>query len=189
MYIILFHLVLDGVTGVLPFLMPGLNSKDVCLKSQKPTTDDLLQVLEDVRLGYVLSRFNGLDSTCEWSCVLSLGEQQRLAFARLLLSKPRLVLLDESTSALDEANEVFYGCLILYFYPIFYAFPLGKSLVFSLSLLVGANFWGHSHLTSCFLWVICNYKDLVELMIWENRVKSLRVTFIVTWIRITIQRQ
>ncbi|KAI8557344.1 hypothetical protein RHMOL_Rhmol04G0003300 [Rhododendron molle] len=91
--------------GVLPFLMPGLNSKDVCLKSQKPTTDDLLQVLEDVRLGYVLSRFNGLDSICEWSCVLSLGEQQRLAFARLLLSKPRLVLLDESTSALDEANE------------------------------------------------------------------------------------
>ncbi|KAG5550859.1 hypothetical protein RHGRI_009333 [Rhododendron griersonianum] len=92
--------------GVLPFLMPGLNSKDVCLNSQKPTTDDLLQVLEDVRLGYVLSRFNGLDSTCEWSCVLSLGEQQRLAFARLLLSKPRLVLLDESTSALDEANEL-----------------------------------------------------------------------------------
>lgn len=106
MYIILFHLVLDGVTGLLPFLMPGVNSKD--LKSQKPTTDDLLQVLEDVRLGYVLSRFNGLDSTCEWSCVLSLGEQQRLAFARLLLSKPCLVLLDESTSALDEANEVFY---------------------------------------------------------------------------------
>ncbi|CAL5402390.1 unnamed protein product [Camellia sinensis] len=93
-------------TGVQPFLMPGLNSKDVCLKPQKPTTDDLLQVLKDVRLSYILSRLNGLDSTCEWSSVLSLGEQQRLAFARLLLSKPYLVLLDESTSALDEANEV-----------------------------------------------------------------------------------
>ncbi|XP_052207305.1 ABC transporter D family member 2, chloroplastic [Diospyros lotus] len=91
--------------GMPPFFMQGLNSKDVCLKPQKPTTDDLLQVLEDVRLGYVLSRFNSLDSTCEWSSVLSLGEQQRLAFARLLLSKPSLVLLDESTSALDEANE------------------------------------------------------------------------------------
>jgi len=72
-----------------------------------PTTDDLIQVLEDVRLGYILSRFGSLDSTHEWSSVLSLGEQQRLAFARLLLSKPKVVLLDESTSALDEANEVF----------------------------------------------------------------------------------
>lgn len=68
--------------------------------------DDLIRVLEIVRLGDILSRFNGLDSMYEWSSVLSLGEQQRLAFARLLLSKPRLVLLDESTSALDEANEV-----------------------------------------------------------------------------------
>ncbi|XP_057474729.1 ABC transporter D family member 2, chloroplastic-like isoform X2 [Actinidia eriantha] len=91
--------------GQLPFLIPGLNSKDVCLEPPQPTTDDLLQVLEDVRLGYILSRFDGLDSTCEWSSVLSLGEQQRLAFARLLLSKPYLVLLDESTSALDEVNE------------------------------------------------------------------------------------
>lgn len=72
----------------------------------KPTTEDLIQVLEDVRLGYILPRFSNLDSTYEWSSVLSLGEQQRLAFARLLLSKPKLVLLDESTSALDEANEV-----------------------------------------------------------------------------------
>lgn len=73
---------------------------------EKPTAEDLMQVLEVVRLGDILSRFNGLDSIYEWSSVLSLGEQQRLAFARLLLSKPRLVLLDESTSALDEANEV-----------------------------------------------------------------------------------
>ncbi|XP_021673581.2 ABC transporter D family member 2, chloroplastic isoform X2 [Hevea brasiliensis] len=74
-------------------------------KPGKPTTDDLIQVLENVRLGYILSQFGSLDSTYEWSSVLSLGEQQRLAFARLLLSKPKLVLLDESTSALDEVNE------------------------------------------------------------------------------------
>ncbi|XP_058095366.1 ABC transporter D family member 2, chloroplastic [Magnolia sinica] len=89
----------------LPFLLQVPNS-DVGKESDKPTVDDLIRVLEEVRLGDIISRFNGLDSIYEWSSVLSLGEQQRLAFARLLLSKPKLVLLDESTSALDEANEV-----------------------------------------------------------------------------------
>jgi len=42
----------------------------------------------------------------EWSSTLSLGEQQRIAFARVLLASPRLVLLDEATSALDEEAEV-----------------------------------------------------------------------------------
>lgn len=82
-------------------------------KLTKPATANLEQVLKDVRLGDIVSRFNGFDSVYEWSSVLSLGEQQRLAFARLLLAKPKLVLLDESTSALDEANEVST-------YPIFY---------------------------------------------------------------------
>ena len=90
---------------MLPFLTKFPNSDDMKDKPMKPTTDELIQVLEDVRLGYILARFS-LDSTQEWSSVLSLGEQQRLAFARLLLSRPRLILLDESTSALDEANEV-----------------------------------------------------------------------------------
>ncbi|KAJ8761744.1 hypothetical protein K2173_004554 [Erythroxylum novogranatense] len=88
------------------FLMQRAYAENVTGKLSKPTNSDLIQVLEDVRLGYILSRFSSLDSMHEWSSVLSLGEQQRLAFARLLLSKPKLVLLDESTSALDEANEV-----------------------------------------------------------------------------------
>ncbi|KAM1350399.1 hypothetical protein ACFX2F_004357 [Malus domestica] len=98
----------DGTkpTGSLPFLTQAPNSKHTSEKPSKPTTEDLIQVLEDVRLGYILSRFSSLDTSYEWSSALSLGEQQRLAFARLLLSKPRLVLLDESTSALDEVNEV-----------------------------------------------------------------------------------
>lgn len=86
--------------------MKSQNSDKVNEKSEMPTTDELTKVLEDVSLGYLLSRFS-LDSTHEWSSVLSLGEQQRLAFARLLLSMPQLALLDEATSALDEANEVF----------------------------------------------------------------------------------
>ncbi|CAM8951235.1 unnamed protein product [Rhodiola kirilowii] len=92
----------------LPFFAQGINSKVANGNNVlKPSTEELIRVLEDVRLGYLLSRFDSLDATCEWSSVLSLGEQQRLAFARLLLSKPKLVLLDEATSALDEANEAF----------------------------------------------------------------------------------
>ncbi|KAI4333236.1 hypothetical protein L6164_018070 [Bauhinia variegata] len=91
--------------STLPFLMKSPNSDSKKEKPRKPTTEELVSVLEDVRLGYLLARFS-LDSIQEWSSVLSVGEQQRLAFARLLLAKPELVLLDESTSALDEANEV-----------------------------------------------------------------------------------
>jgi putative ATP-binding cassette transporter len=41
----------------------------------------------------------------DWTNILSLGEQQRVAFARLFLRKPRFAFLDEATSALDEANQ------------------------------------------------------------------------------------
>lgn len=88
------------------FLTRLPNSESGSTNLDKPTTEEIAEVLEDVRLGYLLPRFGSLDMTSEWSSVLSLGEQQRLAFARLLLAKPKLVLLDESTSALDEANEV-----------------------------------------------------------------------------------
>ena len=40
-----------------------------------------------------------------WSDVLSIGEQQRIAFARLLIAKPQYAILDEATSALDVTNE------------------------------------------------------------------------------------
>ncbi|KAF5803426.1 putative ABC-type fatty-acyl-CoA transporter [Helianthus annuus] len=91
--------------GLLPFFEDAPRPEVVSAPFLPPNTNDLIKALEDVCLGYLVSRFSGLDTINEWSSVLSLGEQQRLAFARLLLSRPDLVLLDESTSALDEANE------------------------------------------------------------------------------------
>ena len=53
-----------------------------------------------------------LDEDDHWAQRLSLGEQQRLAFARVLLTQPDLLFLDEATSALDEASEArFYQML------------------------------------------------------------------------------
>jgi len=66
---------------------------------------ELLKLLEMVNLPDLAERVGGLDAELDWSKVLSLGEQQRLAFARLLLARPRYALLDEATSALDVDNE------------------------------------------------------------------------------------
>jgi putative ATP-binding cassette transporter len=46
-----------------------------------------------------------LDRVVDWTNVLSLGEQQRVAFARLFLHQPKFAFLDEATSALDEENQ------------------------------------------------------------------------------------
>ncbi len=65
----------------------------------------LKQVLEWVNLADLAERFGGFDAEQAWADVLSLGEQQRLTFARLLLNKPNYAILDEATSALDLSNE------------------------------------------------------------------------------------
>ena len=64
--------------------------------------EQLVSVLEDVALGNLADR---LDETPDWSKTLSPGEQQRIAFARVLLHKPKVIFLDESTSAIDEGQE------------------------------------------------------------------------------------
>lgn len=63
------------------------------------------QVLEWVNLADLAKRFGGFDTQQDWADILSLGEQQRLTFARLFLNKPGYAILDEATSALDVQNE------------------------------------------------------------------------------------
>ena len=46
-----------------------------------------------------------LDQEERWDRILSLGEQQRLAFVRLLMHRPRWIFMDEATAALDEADQ------------------------------------------------------------------------------------
>jgi putative ATP-binding cassette transporter len=66
---------------------------------------ELMAVLERVNLTDLPDRVGGFDAELDWGQLLSLGEQQRLAFARLLLTKPAYAILDEATSALDAPNE------------------------------------------------------------------------------------
>jgi putative ATP-binding cassette transporter len=65
----------------------------------------LKEVLKQVNLQGLLSRVDGFDTEAPWENILSLGEQQRVAFARLLVSQPGFTILDEATSALDLDNE------------------------------------------------------------------------------------
>ena len=63
---------------------------------------ELRRALNKVALGHLGER---LDEIQDWAKVLPPGEQQRVAFARILLTKPKAVFLDEATSALDEELE------------------------------------------------------------------------------------
>jgi len=81
-------------------------------RSSEMSDTALLEVLGEVDLAHLPEQFGGLDAELNWADVLSGGEQQRLAFARLLLHRPRFAILDEATSALDvDSEERLYGQL------------------------------------------------------------------------------
>jgi putative ATP-binding cassette transporter len=67
--------------------------------------EQLLEILDLVHLPRLAERVGGLDAVQDWEKLLSVGEQQRLAFGRVLVHKPNIVILDEATSALDSGNE------------------------------------------------------------------------------------
>ena len=69
------------------------------------SNEELSQVLKQVNLPDMVELCGGFDAELDFGKVLSVGEQQRLAVARVLLTKPHYVVLDEATSALDVDNE------------------------------------------------------------------------------------
>jgi putative ATP-binding cassette transporter len=87
-----------------PYLPLGDLRAVLCYPDPEAAIPDgeLVAALEEVALGHLTARLN---ETQDWSKTLSPGEQQRIAFARVLLHKPAVIFLDESTSALDEGNE------------------------------------------------------------------------------------
>ena len=72
-------------------------------EKNSPSDDKLKSVLKIVELESLTEKLDDVD---DWSRILSVGEQQRLAFARVLLSEPNYIFLDEATSALDEPREL-----------------------------------------------------------------------------------
>ena len=90
-----------------PYLQAGSLRSQLIYPSTDSRLSDarLLEILEQVHLPRLAERVGGLDAINDWEKLLSVGEQQRLAFGRVLVHQPGIVILDEATSALDSANE------------------------------------------------------------------------------------
>lgn len=85
-----------------PYMPLGTLKEVLQYPSNNVADDKILDALEAVDLGAFESRLNEVN---DWARVLSLGEQQRIAIARALLTKPHWLVMDEATSAMDEASE------------------------------------------------------------------------------------
>ncbi len=97
-----------------PYLQSGTLRSQLIYPSATCDLGDeqLLDILQQVHLPQLAERVGGLDAVQDWDKLLSVGEQQRLAFGRVLVHQPGIVILDEATSALDSGNEAsLYGRL------------------------------------------------------------------------------
>jgi len=86
-----------------PYLVLGSLRRALSYPRTAAASDEeIARILKLVGMDHFAARLDDVD---DWSRILSLGEQQRLAFARILLIRPDWIFLDEATSALDEARE------------------------------------------------------------------------------------
>ena len=86
-----------------PYLVLGSLRRALSYPRTAAASDEeITRILKLVGMDHFAARLDNVD---DWSRILSLGEQQRLAFARILLIRPDWIFLDEATSALDEARE------------------------------------------------------------------------------------
>ena len=86
-----------------PYLPLGSLREALLYPGNKPVSDEvLINLMEECQIGYLKDK---LDIVADWSHVLSVGEQQRLAYVRAHIQEPVWLFLDEATSALDEETE------------------------------------------------------------------------------------
>ncbi|MDU5696162.1 MAG: ABC transporter ATP-binding protein/permease [Haemophilus parainfluenzae] len=85
-----------------PYMPQGTLREAICYPDIDPYHPELEKTLADCCLDKYL---HSLDIDNDWQAILSPGELQRVAFIRILLTKPEVVFLDETTSALDEPTE------------------------------------------------------------------------------------
>jgi vitamin B12/bleomycin/antimicrobial peptide transport system ATP-binding/permease protein len=87
-----------------PYVPLGTLRRAVTYPLSPEEIDDAVvrTTVEEVGLGHFLDR---LDEDATWEHVLSGGEKQRLAFARVLIQRPEIIVMDEATAALDPLGQ------------------------------------------------------------------------------------
>jgi putative ATP-binding cassette transporter len=104
-----------------PYLYPGTLRELLLRTGEELMVSDerIIQILKDLHLEEVLKRAGGLDEEQDWASILSLGEEQLLAFTRLLLAAPNFAFLDRVCTALtpeqvDQIHETLTANAISY---------------------------------------------------------------------------